>query len=43
MSASNFATLEVYTWTVNRPEDIGAARAMGVDGVISDYPERLPA
>lgn len=37
------AGLEVYTWTVNRPEDIAAARAMEVDGMFSDFPERLSA
>ena len=33
--------LKVYPWTVNKPGDIARAKAMGVDGVISDYPERV--
>lgn len=34
-------SLRVFTYTVNEPADIQTARAMGVDGIISDYPERL--
>jgi glycerophosphoryl diester phosphodiesterase len=32
--------LIVNTWTVNRPEDLRAAIAAGVDGIITDYPGR---
>jgi glycerophosphoryl diester phosphodiesterase len=32
--------LRVITWTVNRPEDIDRAIEMGVDGVITDEPDR---
>lgn len=32
---------KVYTWTVNDPEDIARVKSYGVDGIISDYPERL--
>jgi len=35
------AGLAVYAWTLNEPADIAAARAMGVDGIFSDRPERL--
>lgn len=35
------AGLKVYTWTVNEYEDIERVKAYGVDGIISDYPERL--
>jgi glycerophosphoryl diester phosphodiesterase len=35
------AGLKVYTWTMNEPEDIERIKAYGVDGIISDYPERL--
>lgn len=35
------AGLKVYTWTVNEPEDIERVKSYGVDGIISDYPERL--
>lgn len=35
------AGYKVYTWTVNEPEDIARVKAYGVDGIITDYPERL--
>jgi glycerophosphoryl diester phosphodiesterase len=31
----------VFTYTVNEPADITRLRDMGVDGIISDYPDRL--
>lgn len=37
------AGLAVHTWTVNEPADIATASAMGVDGIVSDHPERLAA
>ena len=33
--------LEVVVWTVNQPDDMGALIEMGVDGIITDYPDRL--
>lgn len=33
--------LKVIPWTVNEPGDIDRFIAMGVDGIISDYPERV--
>ena len=33
--------LQVFVYTINEPADIQTAKAMGVDGIISDYPERL--
>jgi glycerophosphoryl diester phosphodiesterase len=33
------AGLEVYTYTVNEPDDMRAAIAKGVDGLISDFPD----
>ena len=33
--------LKVYPWTVNEPGDIRRMKALGVDGIISDYPDRL--
>lgn len=33
--------LDVYVWTVNETRDIEAFVSMGVQGVISDFPERL--
>ncbi len=35
------AGFKVYTWTVNEYDDIERVRGYGVDGIISDYPERL--
>jgi glycerophosphoryl diester phosphodiesterase len=35
------AGLKVYTWTVNEPEDIQKMKEFGVDGIISDFPERV--
>lgn len=35
------AGLKVYTWTVNEPEDIARVKTYDVDGIISDFPERL--
>ena len=33
--------LQVIVWTVNEPQVIGQLAGIGVDGIISDYPERL--
>ena len=33
--------LDVHVWTVNEPHDIEAFASMGVQGVISDFPDRL--
>lgn len=35
--------MEVYTWTINNPEDISGAALMGVDGVITDDPAATAA
>ena len=35
--------LEVVVWTVNEPADIARALDMGLDGIISDYPDRVLA
>ncbi len=32
---------KVYTWTVNEPEDIQLMESFGVDGIITNYPERV--
>ncbi|MFV0505168.1 MAG: glycerophosphodiester phosphodiesterase [Bacteroidales bacterium] len=32
---------KVYTWTPNEPSDIERAKSMGVDGIITDYPDRV--
>lgn len=41
VAALHARSLRVFVYTVNEPADIRAARAMGVDGIISDYPDRL--
>lgn len=33
--------IKVFAWTVNKPEEIEHMRALGVDGIISNYPDRL--
>ena len=35
------ADIRVFTYTVDEPEEIEFARACGVDGLISDFPDRL--
>lgn len=35
------AGFKIYTWTVNEPEDIANMKALGVDGIITNFPERL--
>lgn len=34
--------MRVIPWTVNRAEDIETVLSWGVDGIITDYPERVP-
>ncbi|WP_097043889.1 glycerophosphodiester phosphodiesterase [Flagellimonas pacifica] len=34
------AGFKIYTWTVNEPEDIQKMKDFGVDGIITNYPER---
>jgi len=35
------AGLKIVVWTVNEPRDIARMIELGVDGIISDYPDRL--
>lgn len=35
------AGFKIYVWTVNEPEDIMAMKRFGVDGIITNYPERI--
>jgi glycerophosphoryl diester phosphodiesterase len=35
--------LKIVPWTVNEPKDMARALAAGVDGLITDYPDRLRA
>jgi glycerophosphoryl diester phosphodiesterase len=41
VEAAHAAGLQVNVWTVNTPEAIAHCKAIGVDGIMSDYPERL--
>tara|TARA_Y200000002_G_scaffold50045_1_gene36041 strand:- start:335 stop:1024 length:690 start_codon:yes stop_codon:yes gene_type:complete len=33
--------LKIYTWTVNNKDDINFMKKLKVDGIISDYPDRI--
>ncbi|MGB7922991.1 MAG: glycerophosphodiester phosphodiesterase [Pyrinomonadaceae bacterium] len=33
--------LKVHAWTVNEPQEMERVRALGVDGIITDYPQTL--
>ena len=33
--------IKTLVWTVNEPKDIELMLAIGVDGIISDYPDRV--
>lgn len=35
------AGFKIYTWTVNDPNDIDLAKRWAVDGIITNYPERI--
>ena len=41
LKAAHDLGLKVVVWTVNNPPDIVAMLDQGVDGIISDYPERV--
>jgi len=32
---------KIFAWTVNESEDIARMKGLGVDGIISDYPDRI--
>ena len=42
VAAAHGASLRVNAWTVNEPGEIAAFAALGVDGIMSDWPERVP-
>jgi glycerophosphoryl diester phosphodiesterase len=42
VKAAHAASLRVNAWTVNDPKEITTFRNWSVDGVMSDYPERVP-
>ncbi len=41
VAALHSAGIAVFTWTVDDPRDIAHARSLGVDGLISNFPDRL--
>lgn len=40
-SAIKKAGFKIYPWTVNDPQDIMAMKRLGVDGIITNFPERI--
>jgi glycerophosphoryl diester phosphodiesterase len=42
VQALHEAGIDVFTYTVNDPRDIARAASLGVDGLISNFPDRLP-
>jgi len=42
VAAAHGASLQVNAWTVNEPSEIAAFAALGVDGIMSNFPERVP-
>ncbi len=43
LSEAEAMDLKVVVWTVNEPEDMQRLISLGVDGIITDYPDRLRA
>jgi glycerophosphoryl diester phosphodiesterase len=41
VEAAHEAGMRVVPWTVNEPEAIEQVLALGVDGIVSDYPDRV--
>lgn len=41
VKAIHDAGFKLYTWTVNDPADIARMKKFGVDGIITNYPERV--
>jgi glycerophosphoryl diester phosphodiesterase len=41
IAAAHAHGVHVHVWTINEPDEIAALLALGVDGVISDYPARV--
>ena len=42
VAAAHGASLKVNVWTENEPAEIAAFVALGVDGIMSNWPERVP-
>ena len=41
VDAAHNCNLEVHAWTINEEEDMQRMISLGVDGIITDYPDRL--
>jgi len=41
LAAAHGRGIDMHVWTVNTPEQMTAMLALGVDGIITDYPSRL--
>jgi glycerophosphoryl diester phosphodiesterase len=41
IAAARDAGMQVVTWTVNEPEQMRALAALGVNGIMTNYPDRL--
>ena len=41
LAAARAAGLRIVAWTVNEPADIAKVLQLGIDGIISDYPDRV--
>jgi glycerophosphoryl diester phosphodiesterase len=42
VKAVHSAGVKVNVWTVNEPREIALFGEWGVDGIMSDFPERIP-
>jgi glycerophosphoryl diester phosphodiesterase len=43
IEAAHAHGVHVHVWTINEPDEIAALLALGVDGIVSDYPARVVA
>lgn len=41
ISLAHQKDIRIYPWTVNKPKTVALLKSWGVDGIISDFPERL--
>jgi len=41
VTAAHRRKFKIFVWTVNKPQDIERMKSWGVDGIMSDYPDRI--